>query len=63
MLCPEVWNFLPPAYNFKFKRGSLNEVKVECTDLIDLHYFNHLVNNIDLISDAFILHAKKMYHV
>lgn len=44
MLCPEVWNFSPPASSFKFKRGRLNEVKTQCTNLIDFHYFNHLVS-------------------
>lgn len=44
MLCPEVWNFSPPASSFKFKRGSLNEIKTQCTDLINFHYFNHLVS-------------------
>ncbi|KDR22204.1 ribonuclease P protein subunit p40-like [Zootermopsis nevadensis] len=44
MLCPEVWNFSPPACNFKFKRGNFNELKTQCIDLIDLHHFNYLVS-------------------
>lgn len=49
MLCPEVWNFSPPATSFKFKRGSLNEAKTQCTDLINFHYFNHLVCKADFV--------------
>ena len=47
MLCPEVWNFSRPACNFKFRRGNFSEIKEHCSDVIDLHYFNYLVNSID----------------
>lgn len=43
-MCPEVWNFSRPACNFKFRRGNFNEVKEQCTDVIDSHYFNYLVS-------------------
>jgi hypothetical protein len=58
MLCPEVWNFFPPASSFKFKRGSLNEIKTQCTDLIDFHYFNHLVCNSDFVLYVNVLFVK-----
>jgi hypothetical protein len=61
MLCPEVWNFSPPACNFKFRRGNLNELKTQYTDLIDFHYFNYLVNNIDFFSDVYIVILKGMH--
>jgi len=53
MLCPEVWNFSRPACNFKFRRGNFSEIKENCSDVIDLHYFNYLVNL--SISSVYIL--------
>ena len=44
MLCPQVWNFTPPAHHFSFKKGGFNEEESKSFDLIDLHFFNHLVN-------------------
>ncbi|KAJ4431831.1 hypothetical protein ANN_20436 [Periplaneta americana] len=43
MLCPEVWKFSPSANNFKFKSGRFDEGKIQCSNLMDFHYYNHLV--------------------
>ncbi|PSN57584.1 hypothetical protein C0J52_00532 [Blattella germanica] len=45
MLCPEVWSFSPPDCHYKFNRGSFSkEESNKCSDLIDFHFFNHLVS-------------------
>ncbi|KAK7794642.1 hypothetical protein R5R35_004434 [Gryllus longicercus] len=44
MLCPEVWNFPPPAAVHQFKRGNFAKDSTACDKIINLHHFNHLIS-------------------